>query len=86
MYFMVPNRLSEYGLSLLAEGRLNDGTTPNLCSVASMVAPFMGDPLSECSTNPCPLIPSARQALRVNKPPACSRWFVDLMLEDNQAT
>jgi hypothetical protein len=32
---------------LLTEGRLNDGTTPSLCRVASMVAPFIGEPLSE---------------------------------------
>ena len=43
---------------MLTEGRLNDGTIPNLCSIASMVAPFIGEPLSECNTKSCMLIPS----------------------------
>jgi len=41
---------SEYGLSLLTAGRLKDGITPSACSVASIVAPFIGLPLSECKT------------------------------------
>jgi hypothetical protein len=36
------------GLSLLVAVRLNAGTTPRRCRVASMVAPFIGAPLSEC--------------------------------------
>ncbi len=47
---MVLNNDSEYGLSLLTAGRLNDGITPKACKVASIVAPFIGLPLSECST------------------------------------
>lgn len=47
-YFKVLNSDSEYGLSLLTDGRLNEGTIPNVCSVTSIVAPFMGPPLSEC--------------------------------------
>ena len=34
-------------VSLLTEGRLNDGITPSCCNVASIVAPFIGLPLSE---------------------------------------
>ena len=37
--FIVPNKLSEYGLSLLTDARLNDGTTLGRCKVASVVAP-----------------------------------------------
>ena len=44
---MVRKSDSEYGLSLLTLGREKEGTTPNLCKVASMVAPFIGAPLSE---------------------------------------
>jgi len=46
-YFKVLNKDSEYGLSLLTDGRLNDDITPSRCSVASMVAPFIELPLSE---------------------------------------
>jgi hypothetical protein len=31
-------------------GRLNEWLTPSVCKVANMVAPFIGLPLSECST------------------------------------
>ena len=31
--------------------RLNDGTTPSRCEVASMVTPFIGPPLSACNIN-----------------------------------
>ena len=48
-YFNVLNSDSENGLSLLTDGRLNDGTTPKSCNFASMVADFMGEPLSECN-------------------------------------
>src|ERR1019366_2546490 len=37
----------------LTLGRLNDGTTPSACIVASIVAPFMGPPLSECNVRIC---------------------------------
>lgn len=45
-YFRVRNSASEYGLSSLTAGRLNEGATPSSRSVASMVAPRMGPPLS----------------------------------------
>src|SRR5262249_27938696 len=51
-YLSVRNSASEYGLSSDTLGRLNDGTTPRRCSVASIVAPFIGPPLSACSTQP----------------------------------
>ena|GEM_PF-4207785 len=50
-YFKVLNKDSEYGLSLLTEGRLRLGATPKRCMVASMVSPFIGEPLSECTTS-----------------------------------
>jgi hypothetical protein len=46
--FKLRNSDSEYGLSLLTDGRLNDGITPSSCKVDSMVAPFIGLTLSEC--------------------------------------
>ena len=46
-YFTVRNSASEYGLSSLTRGRLKEGTTPSHCKVASIVAPFIGPPLSE---------------------------------------
>lgn len=48
-YFKVRNNDSENGLSLLTDGRLNEGMTPSRCMVASMVAPFIGPPLSACT-------------------------------------
>ena len=48
----IRNKLSEYGLSSLTEDRLNEGTTPKRCKVASMVAPFIGLSLSEYKTKP----------------------------------
>ena len=33
----------------LEAGRENDGVTPSRCSVTSIVAPFIGAPLSACS-------------------------------------
>ncbi len=51
MYLSVRNKASEYGLSSLTLGLLNEGTTPSFCSVASIVAPFIGLPLSECRAN-----------------------------------
>ncbi len=41
-------KASEYRLSSLTQGRLNEGTSPSFCSFASIVAPFIGLPLSEC--------------------------------------
>ncbi len=38
---------SEQELSLLTDGRLNEGTIPNVCSITSIVAPFIGEPLPE---------------------------------------
>ena len=58
---MVRNSDSENGLSLETLGRLNDGTTPSRCIVASMVAPFIGPPLS------------ATQPTRSTSGPASSR-------------
>src|SRR5208337_893618 len=52
LYFKVLNNDSEYGLSLLTLGLENEGITCNLCRVDSIVAPFMGEPLSECRYNP----------------------------------
>ena len=46
-YFSVLNSDSENGLSSLTEGRLNEGTIPSICNVASIVEPFIGPPLSE---------------------------------------
>ena len=46
-YFNVLNMASENGLSLLTDGLLKDLTIPSDCMVASIVAPFMGLPLSE---------------------------------------
>ena len=40
------------GLSSLTLGRLKDGTMPRCRSVASIVEPFIGPPLSEWSTSP----------------------------------
>jgi hypothetical protein len=42
---------STYGLSLLMDGRLRVWATPRRCMVASMVSPFMGAPLSECTVS-----------------------------------
>jgi hypothetical protein len=36
----------------LTRGRLKDGITPSRSKVASIVAPFIGPPLSACSTRP----------------------------------
>ena len=67
----IEQRLTSCGLSSLTEGRLKEGTTPRRCKVASLVAPFMGAPLSECRTSASARTPSRRWALR--KPPAaCS--------------
>jgi hypothetical protein len=49
-YFSVRNNDSEYG-SLLTDGRLNEGTTPSVCAMASSVAPFIALPLSQASAN-----------------------------------
>ncbi len=46
-YFSVLNSASENGLSLLTAGRLRDAATPRRCMVASIVSPFIGEPLSE---------------------------------------
>ena len=51
--------------------RLKDGTTPRHWRVLSMVAPFMGLPLFECSTRPGRRTPSARQARSIKRL-ACS--------------
>jgi hypothetical protein len=48
-YFTVRNNDSENGLSLLTDGRLNEGITPSRCMVASMVEPFIAPPLSACT-------------------------------------
>src|ERR1019366_8449263 len=45
-YFNVRKSASEYGLSSLTLGRLNDGMMPSHCMVASIVAPFIGPPFS----------------------------------------
>src|ERR1019366_2951000 len=50
-YFNVRKSASEYGLSSLTLGRLNDGMMPSHGMVASIVAPFIGPPLSECSVS-----------------------------------
>ena len=47
LYFSVRKSASEYGLSSLTRGLLKEATTPSRCSVASIVAPFIGPPLSE---------------------------------------
>ena len=47
LYFRVRKSASEYGLSSLTRGLLKGATTPSRCSVASIVAPFIGPPLSE---------------------------------------
>ncbi len=54
-YFRHRNSDSKYGLSLLTDGRLRDGVTPSSYIMASMVCPFMGEPLSECTVT-CALI------------------------------
>ena len=36
------------GVVVAHPGRLNDGITPKACKVASIVAPLIGPPLSEC--------------------------------------
>src|SRR4051812_6955308 len=46
-YFKVRKSDSAYALSSETRGRLKDGTMPSLCIVASIVAPFIGPPLSE---------------------------------------
>jgi hypothetical protein len=46
-------------------GLLNDGMMPSFSSVASIVAPFIELPLSECSTTARPANPS-----NTGKPPA----------------
>ncbi|AKF85415.1 hypothetical protein MFUL124B02_11865 [Myxococcus fulvus 124B02] len=51
-YFSVRKRASEKTLSSETRGRLKDGVTPSHCRVARSVAPFIGPPLSECSTRP----------------------------------
>ena len=63
-YFSVRNSASENGLSSETRGRLNDGTTPRRCSVASIVAPFIGPPLSECSTQPARSMSPASARMR----------------------
>ena len=50
LYFAVQNSHSENGLSFDTLGRPMDAAIPISCSFASIVAPFMGDPLSECSS------------------------------------
>ena len=45
-YFSVRNSASENGLSSLTFGRLNDERTPSSRIVASIVAAFIGAPLS----------------------------------------
>ena len=45
-YLTVRKSDSEYGLSLLTRGRLNEVATPRAISVARSVAPFIGPPLS----------------------------------------
>ena len=63
---------------MLTEGRLNDGITPSFCKVTNMVAPFMGEPLSECSTRGEPAMPSRRYVLRTNE----AALFADSVSED----
>ena len=46
MNLSVRNKASEYGLSSLTLGLLNEGTTPSFCSVASIVAAFNLDMLA----------------------------------------
>ncbi len=48
VYFKVLKSDSEYGLSSLTLGRLKLGIIPNFCSVVKKVAPFTGEPLSQC--------------------------------------
>ena len=59
------------GVVVSPSGLPDDGTTPSRCRVTSRVAPFMGEPLSECSTNSPPATPSRKWALR-NSTEACS--------------
>lgn len=56
----VRNRASEKGLSLLTEGRLEAGTTPSFCRMASIVVPFIGAPLSACRVSAWRSTPSRR--------------------------
>ena len=51
-YFIVRNKDSAYALSSETLGRLKDETTPSRCSVASIVAHFIGPPLSASNTQP----------------------------------
>lgn len=52
-YFRVRNDASENELSSLTHGRENNGMRPKRRSAASIVAPFTGEPLSECNTTSC---------------------------------
>ena len=61
----VRNRASEKGLSLLTAGRLKAGTTPSCCRVASIVAPFIGAPLSECSVSALKWTPKTGQQFKL---------------------
>src|ERR1700737_198536 len=63
--FRVRKSDSEYGLSLLTCGRLNDGTMPSHCSIASIVEPRMGLPLSECRIKPAESTPDSTQMFRM---------------------
>ena len=63
----VLNKLSAKALSLLTLGLLNEGVIPSDCMVASMVEPFIGEPLSLCKTRMSPgLICPASVALRIS--------------------
>ena len=51
---------------MLTAGRLRVWATPKRCIVASMVSPFMGAPLSECTVSWPGLIPWRAQMSRSN--------------------
>jgi len=62
------------GVVVSPSGLPDDGTTPSRCRVA----PFMGEPLSECSTNSPPATPSRKWALRNSTEacaPVCPVWI-----------
>lgn len=59
--FQRSKRDSKTGLSLDPRGRLNDATT---LSVASIVEPFIGPPLSECKTQPARVLSGCSRRMR----------------------
>ncbi len=72
-YFIVRNKDSEIGLSSLTHGRLNDAAMPRPSSIASIVDPFIGPPLSACSVSVSRPTPSATQMRSTSR----AEWFID---------